>query len=582
MAMLTTRFLTSASIKLLTLACLISASPVFGQGLVIFNNRAPFGFPSGVIAPIFGVDPDAPYSQKYGNPRGNWNGTDGPLPIPLGMQDYNGTPLHGIGYTATLWAANSTNADPTLRLISITTFRMSTASTLRGAIQVPPIPTVIPDTPGDDPTQRARFQLRVWDNRDGTITNWDQVLLPENNGVARGWSQEFIVPVPLGGGTRIPPNLVGLESFQLFILPPPPPPILACSNVVAECTGDLTPVQFTANAIDFKGSNIVVTCNPPSGTSFAPGETSVSCLATDRLGQSNECSFVVSVRDTAAPTITCPSDIVVTATNLAGNTIEYHVEAVDTCGLQSIVCLPPSRSVFPVGATTVNCVATDSSTNSSSCHFFVTVRSNLPPQCSMQVSCVYHLENDPKAYVISLDEAGACVVLDASNSSDPESDPLTFNWSLLSDQVPLSAPVLLEGPRVMHCFTPGCHRITLSVSDGLQSSTCAMTLCVLTASEAVDRCAALVDSLNLPARKSSPLLGPLKSASTLFSHSHFVEGLNRLEMFNERVQSLLGAAYPAEAVSLTRFSQQIMDSIRCGASRELHETSDNQVKRGRE
>jgi len=165
-----------------------------GQGQVNFNNRSTSGYPAPVVAPIFGVDPLDPTSQKHGNPQADWNGTSGPTPAPLGTQTYRGAPLTGTGYTATLWAVNSTNSDANLRLIATTTFRTSTLQSLRGFIQPSGIAIVVPDTPAGDPNQNEKFQVRVWDNRGGAILTWEQLSLPENYGVARGWSDIITVP----------------------------------------------------------------------------------------------------------------------------------------------------------------------------------------------------------------------------------------------------------------------------------------------------------------------------------------------------------------------------------------------------
>ena len=78
-------------------------------------------------------------------------------------------------------------------------------------------------------------QVRVWDTRGGTVATWDQLILPQNNNVLRGYSDLFAVPFPLGD-TQVPPGpapcLQGLQSFNLFIIPEPTVLTLGCLSVV--------------------------------------------------------------------------------------------------------------------------------------------------------------------------------------------------------------------------------------------------------------------------------------------------------------------------------------------------------------
>jgi hypothetical protein len=83
----------------------------------------------------------------------------------------------------------------------------------------------------------------------------------------------------------------------------------------------------------------------------------------------------VTVNDTQNPTIACPSGIV---TNVpAGDTnavVQYGNPTVsDNCGVASTNCAPPSGSTFPLGTNAVVCTATDTSGNTNSCSFNVTV-----------------------------------------------------------------------------------------------------------------------------------------------------------------------------------------------------------------
>src|SRR5262249_1377026 len=67
-----------------------------------------------------------------------------------------------------------------------------------------------------------------------------------------------------------------------------------------------TNVTFSAIATDNCDTNPVVTFDPPSGSTFPLGVTAVTAKATDAAGNSNTCSFTVTVLDGNPPSITCP------------------------------------------------------------------------------------------------------------------------------------------------------------------------------------------------------------------------------------------------------------------------------------
>ena len=162
---------------------------------------------------------------------------------------------------------------------------------------------------------------------------------------------------------------------------------------VASCPADITTagsgstcdavVNYTANVSD-NCPGATINCAPASGSTFANGTTTVSCTATDAAGNSDSCTFTVTVTGTGQPNITCPADITVNAD--AGScdaVVSFNATATGGCGgaTPAVTCSPASGSAFPVGTTTVSCTATVGSA-SDTCSFTVTVIDNEAPALS--------------------------------------------------------------------------------------------------------------------------------------------------------------------------------------------------------
>ncbi len=122
----------------------------------------------------------------------------------------------------------------------------------------------------------------------------------------------------------------------------------------------------------------VVECDPTADSVFQPGATTVTCIARDGGGNTASCTFTVTVNDTEAPVITCPTDLDQVADLDASSAVVVYPDPVvtDNCELESVECVPPSGSSFPLGATTVTCTATDAASNTSACSFHVNVIGN--------------------------------------------------------------------------------------------------------------------------------------------------------------------------------------------------------------
>ena len=121
------------------------------------------------------------------------------------------------------------------------------------------------------------------------------------------------------------------------------------------------------------GTGAMLAVNLPTGTH------TITLTVTDTGGGSDADDVAVTVQDTLAPNISCPSDVVVnlpmnsTATSMVVN--YPNVTAVDDCSSSVTVnSTPASGSVFPVGTTTVHATADDGAGHTSECSFTVTVQ----------------------------------------------------------------------------------------------------------------------------------------------------------------------------------------------------------------
>lgn len=167
-----------------------------------------------------------------------------------------------------------------------------------------------------------------------------------------------------------------------------PPALTGGANVTVEATGHSgAPVTYsrpTAHDLvdgDLSGS---VNCLPASGTTFATGTTTVSCTVADAAGNAATKSFSIKVFDSTGPTFTAPADVTVEADGASGAFVTYALPtATDTVdGQVPVTCVPSPGSLFPIGETLVQCMASDEPGNVTTKTFKVTVTDVSPPQLS--------------------------------------------------------------------------------------------------------------------------------------------------------------------------------------------------------
>src|SRR5262249_46753551 len=110
---------------------------------------------------------------------------------------------------------------------------------------------------------------------------------------------------------------IGAFEAQTHVLDTTPPDITRTSDIVVNKALTLCEslVTFAPSVRDNCDPGPSVTCTPPSGSTFPLGATTVTCQAVDASGNTNQCSFTVTVVDqppvanaTVAPTFAPLSD----------------------------------------------------------------------------------------------------------------------------------------------------------------------------------------------------------------------------------------------------------------------------------
>ena len=165
------------------------------------------------------------------------------------------------------------------------------------------------------------------------------------------------------------------------------------ATVIETLPAGLTPSVASGSGWNCVISNQTVTCtqtNPTAaGTSYSPitltvgvatnaaasliNTATVSGSGDNTTGNDTASVTVSTLVDTVPPTITCSSNITVTAFGSCPVAVNFNVSASDNCTLSSLVATPASGSAFPVGTNTVTVVATDGAGNTNFCTFNVTV-----------------------------------------------------------------------------------------------------------------------------------------------------------------------------------------------------------------
>jgi hypothetical protein len=267
--------------------------------------------------------------------------------------------------------------------------------------------------------------------------------IPENNIAYNAFLASFTAP----SSTDTTPPAIGAGSDQsgapIFTVP---------NNILAQATSSAGAVVFfmPPTAIDPANAGTSVACSPPPNTTYPIGTTTVTCTASDPVGNHSTATFTVAVVDTLPPIMTqVPSAITAQATGPGGATVTYTaptaVDEVD--GAITPVCTPASGATFAIGTTTVNCAATDAHGNKSSATFAVTVASTMLPVVTVP----------PSVTASATGPTGAVVAYTASATDLVDgTDPVTCT--------PASGSTFAIGTTTVTCTTTDTHGNTGAAS----------------------------------------------------------------------------------------------------------------------
>ncbi len=166
-----------------------------------------------------------------------------------------------------------------------------------------------------------------------------------------------------------------------------PPQITNCpANIVVNAPGSSSctfPIYWDVpEAVDSCGQGgLTITGDFEPGDPFSVGITTVTYEASDASGNIATCIFTVEIRDTIAPVITCPSDMIVSPDD-GGCTATVNLDPPvvdDNCDdAPELIGFTPTITL-QAGSSIITYAATDNYGNTSSCSFSITVFDNNPP-----------------------------------------------------------------------------------------------------------------------------------------------------------------------------------------------------------
>jgi hypothetical protein len=225
--------------------------------------------------------------------------------------------------------------------------------------------------------------------------------------------------------------------------------MLTCPDDVSEacaCTNGLV-VNYPTPTPSGGVPPYTITCNPPSGSTFPVGQTTVNCEVTDQYGAKATCSFKVTVsKDTTKPTITCPENVTVQCGSTTDPEATGTATATDNCDPSPKVTYEDTEEIGTcpvIKVITRKWTATDACGNSKSCTQKITVKDTTKPEVTCPTLDPVEADSYCQATIPNV-----CALITAT-------DNCTASGGLICSQQPPAGTPVGEGE----------HTITVTVKD---------------------------------------------------------------------------------------------------------------------
>lgn len=281
---------------------------------------------------------------------------------------------------------------------------------------------------------------------------------------------------PDGPNTPGADTVVGNVKYTPFLTSKAPvcnpnitcPADISVSNDPGQCSAS---VSFTVSASSNDCGIVRISCSPGGEQTYSPpeqtasfdetesfpvGTTTIVCTATNASGESADCSFTVTVEDLEAPVIQC-SDI--TVDNDPGECsaiVTYHIQVTDNCGIAAITCNGETESYttsptfvtftqtssFPVGTTSLTCLATDVHGNSAICSFHVIIEAIVGLSVDISDFPAPIRVGEILTYSIVVKNQGVCDVFDLTVVDTLPDDVVVISASAQKDSLNIAGQTL--------------------------------------------------------------------------------------------------------------------------------------------